>query len=97
MYTKLVIVLLWMCLKSDSLMSVICHDVHEHLLLGEDVIVFAVAHEPESRSLMVKVISYAEIVLSHLLNGIVYYLLVVVQIILSNILTLREDVVRNRL
>lgn len=31
---------LWMCLKSHCFLGVVCHDVLEHLILGEKVSVF---------------------------------------------------------
>lgn len=56
MYTELLASLLWMRLESDSLVGIVRHNVHEHLLLSQDVTLLAVAEEPESWSLVVKVI-----------------------------------------
>lgn len=75
-------------------MSVIRHDIHKHFFLCQDVTIFAVALEPESRSLMVKVVCYAEIILSHFLNIFVdCNLHVVAQVILCNVMALRKYVV----
>jgi ABC-type nitrate/sulfonate/bicarbonate transport system ATPase subunit len=56
MYTKLLASLLRMRLESDSLVGIVCHDVHEHLLLSQNVTLLAVTEEPESWRLVVKVI-----------------------------------------
>lgn len=73
-------------------MSIVCHDVFEHILLSQDVSIFTVPLQPESRSLMIKVVSNSQIVHSHSLD-IMINLLLIAQIILFNILSLCKYVV----
>lgn len=75
-------------------MSVIRHNVLKHFFLREDIALLAVAHEPESRRLMVKIIRYAEVVLSYFLNADASVdLHVVAEVVLCHVFALGENVV----
>lgn len=85
-----------MSFKSDSLMCIVRHDVLKHFLLCQDVTILTVALKPESRSLMVKVICYAEIVHSHSFNVFICFNhCFVAEIIFRHIITLSEYVIWN--
>ena len=85
-----------MCFKSDSLVSVVCHDVLKHFFLCQDVSILAVTLKPESRCLMVKVISYAEIIHSYSFNVFICINLhIVTEIIFRHVCALSKYIVWN--
>jgi len=97
MYTELLTSLLRMRLESDSLVGIVCHDVHKHLLLSQDVTFLAVTKEPKSRCLVVKVICNAQVVLSNFLNcvsSVDFH--VIAEVIFCHVCALCENIIRLR-
>ena len=91
-YAQLVAHEFGMLLKCHCLVGIVCHDILKHVLLCQDVSVLAVALQPESGRLMVKVICYCEIVHSDSLD-ILIYLLFVSQVVLLHVFALSKNII----
>lgn len=55
-----------------GLLSIIRHDIFEHLCLRKEVAIVVVSEEPEPRGLMVKVVVYTEVVFATLLYTLAF-------------------------
>ena len=89
----------WMLFKCDSLVGIVTHNVLKHLLLREQLTCLTITEQPKARSLMVKVIVYAQVVFAHLTDSILFTsLLFFLHVDVNcNIIPARKDICRNTL